>query len=410
MDGLKNVPEVYKLKRELSLFDVTVAGVGIILGAGIYALIGIAAGEAGSATWLSFVFGAVVATFTGFSYAELSSFFKGDSGEFDYYKAAFGHRFALVMALLMIFSMVVSAATVALGFAGYFIAIVGIDYLLAAMLIIGAMSMINYFGIKLSSRFNTIATFTEFLGLILIIVLGMSKWGSVDLMEMPHGFTGVVQAGALVFFAYMGFETIIKLREETKNPDKTIPRALLLSILITSVVYILVAISAVSILPYGKLAASSGPLADVAAAALGPAAFGLIAVIALFSTSNTILLSLVAVSRMMYGMAMQSFLPYALSKVHPRRRTPYIAVIIAFLLTVVFSLLGNIELVANLANVSLFVIFAFVNLAAIILRWTIKKRRPFRMPLNIGNFPVLSAFGFLTSVLMFAVAVVNVLT
>jgi APA family basic amino acid/polyamine antiporter len=397
----------YRLKRELSLFDVTVAGVGIILGAGIYALIGIAAGEAGNATWLSFLCSAVVAIFTGYSYAELSAMFKTDSGEFDYCKSAFGVRVAWLVSMLIIFSGLVTAAVVALGFAGYVATFLDVDFLISAVFIILFMSLINYIGIRSSSRFNTVATALEFLGLVLIIVLGIPKWGSVDLLEMPSGLQGVFQAGALVFFAFLGFETIVKLREETKNPDKTIPRAVLLSIFITAALYILVSISAVSIMNYQDLAASTGPLASVAAVSLGAAAFTLVAIIALFSTSNTILITLVTTSRMIYGMAQEKYLPAVLGLVHEKRRTPHVAILVVMLLSFLLAIPRDIELVANIANISLFIIFIFVNIAAIALRYTIREERKFKMPFNIGRFPVLSLLGVISSAFLFVFAVIN---
>lgn len=399
----------YRLKRELGLFDVTVAGVGIILGAGIYALIGIAAGEAGNATWLSFLCSAIVAIFTGYSYAELSAVFKSDSGEFDYCKSAFGARIAWLVAMLIIFSGLITAAVVALGFAGYAVTFLDVDFLVSAVFIILFMSLINYIGIRSSSRFNTVATALGFLGLLLIIILGIPKLGSVDLLEMPSGMKGVFQAGALVFFAFLGFETIVKLREETKNPDKTIPRALLLSIFITALVYILVSIAAVSIMDYRELAVSSAPIASVAAVSLGAGAFTLLAVIALFSTSNTILITMVTTSRMIYSMAQKKYLPAVLGSVHEKRRTPHVAIIIVMLLSFLLAIPGDIELIANIANISLFVIFIFVNLAAIILRYTLREERKFKMPFNIGRFPVLSLMGIVSSAFLFIFAVINLL-
>ncbi|MFC1751061.1 APC family permease [Pseudomonadota bacterium] len=397
----------YRLKRELSLFDVTVAGVGIILGAGIYALIGVAAGEAGNATWLSFLISAIVAVFTGYSYAELSSIYKTDSGEYNYCKDAFSDKTAWFVALLMISASLVTAAVVALGFAGYIVTFLDVDFLLAAIGIIVLMSVINYIGIRTSSRFNTVATALEFFGLLLIIILGIPKWGTVDLMEMPMGLKGVFQAGALVFFAFLGFETIIKLREETKNADKNIPKAIMLSIFITAVVYVLVSISAVSSLNHQELATSSGPLASVAAASFGPMAFTLLAIIALFSTSNTILLTVVTNSRMIYGMAKQKSLPAVFGWVQRKRRTPYIAIIGVMVLSILLTLPRDIELVANIANVFLFIIFIFVNWAAIVLRYKTDKKRPFRMPLNIGKFPVLSLLGILSSAVLMVFAIIN---
>jgi len=222
-----------ELKRALGLFDVTVASVGIILGAGIYALIGLAAQSSGNATWLSFLITAVIAIFTGLSYAELSSMFKGDAGEYDYLRAAFNKPFAFVMALSMICAGFISAATVSLGFAGYISKLLPIPLLTAAVLLVLVMTFINFIGIQESNKFNMISTFIEFIGLTIIIFLGVPKLGSVNYFDMPFGFPGVFSSAALVFFAYMGFESIIKLREETKNPSVTIPKALVYSILIT---------------------------------------------------------------------------------------------------------------------------------------------------------------------------------
>ena len=226
-----------KLSRELNLWQVTVAGVGIILGAGIYALIGVAAAGAGNAIWLAFLISAIVAAFSGLSYAELTSMFKGDAAEYDYIKKAFNKKLAFFVSMMILAAGMVSAATVSLGFAGYFIKIVGISTIVAALGLIVLMTLINFTGIKESAWFNTVSTFIEFGGLILVIYLGVKNWGTVNLMEMPTGLPGVFSTAALVFFAYMGFESIIKLREETKNPEKNIPLALIYSIIITSIVY-----------------------------------------------------------------------------------------------------------------------------------------------------------------------------
>ena len=279
-----------KLKKELGLFEVTLAGIGVILGAGIYALIGIASGIAGNALWLSFVIGAVIAMLTGLSYAELSSMFRRDSGEFDYIESAFNRKMALFIGLVIIFAGIVTAATVALGFAGYFSALFNTPVIYVAILLTLILSLLNYYSIKDSSWFNTIATFIETIGLLIIIVLGIKYIGKVDYFEMPNGFNGVLQATALIFFAFLGFDNIIKLAEETKDPQKTIPKAVILSIIISSIIYILVAISAVSIVGWQTLSASKAPLADVAASSFGGIAFLVLAIIALFSTSNTILI------------------------------------------------------------------------------------------------------------------------
>jgi len=402
-------PSNESLKRELGVFSVTVAGIGIILGAGIYALIGLGAGETGNTIWLSFLISAIVAAFTGLSYAELSSIFKGDAGEYDYIKRSFGSKLASFVSLLIIFTGIVTAATVALGFAGYLSSLISIKYLYAGLGIIVLMTFLNYFGIKDSNRFNLIATSIEFLGLILIIFLGIPYFGKVDLLEMPNGFYGVLKAGALLFFAFMGFETIIKLSDEAKNPQKTIPKAIVLSVLITTIVYILVSIAAVSILSASEIAGSKSPLADVAASVFGNPAFIVLAVIALFSTSNTILLTMLTTSRMIYGMSERGSLHRIFSKVSVKRRTPYIAVFVTGFITLLIAFFEDIGFIADLTTALLFATFALVNLSVIVLRYKMDNKRKFKMPFNIGKFPVLALLGIISSLGMLVFSIINLL-
>jgi basic amino acid/polyamine antiporter, APA family len=399
------------LRRELGLFQATVAGVGIILGAGIYALIGVAAGPAGNATWLAFLITAIIALFTGLSYAELSSMFKGNAAEYDYIKAAMNEKFAKFIGIVMILSAIIAAAAVSIGFAGYFVSMLQIPLFLAALILIIPMTIINFIGIKEVTWFNAVSTFIEFAGLIIIIVLGVNFFGDVNYLEMPLGLAGVFQSSALVFFAFIGFESIVKLREETKNPEKTIPRAIILSILITSVVYVLVAVAAVSVIGWEQLTASNAPLADVAKAALQSSSIGtMLAIIALFSTANTVLLAMVTGSRQIYGMAKQKSLPSFLSRIHPKTKTPYAAVGVFALATILFTAIGDLELVANLTNIFIFITFAAVNLSVIILRYKCEtKHRGFTCPVNIGKFSVIAFIGLVTSIAMLGVVIFNIL-
>ena len=239
-------PEGRKLKRELGLFQTTFCGIGIILGAGIYVLIGIAAGYAGNAVWISFLLASFLAVFTGLGYAELSSIFKTDAGEYEYAKTAFNEKIAKIVGLLVIFTGITTAATVALGFGSYVNALSSIPIIIAAVALLALMSYVNFKGIKDTSYLNVLFTFIEGGGLLIIIFLGIKYFGSVDYFEMREGLTGIFKATALAFFAFTGYETIVKLTEETKNPTKTIPRAVILSIIITSVLYVLVAVAAIS--------------------------------------------------------------------------------------------------------------------------------------------------------------------
>lgn len=390
-----------ELKRELGLLEVTLSGVGIILGAGIYALIGKATALAGNAVWLSFAFSSLVAVFTGLSYAELSSMFPKASAEHEYTRNAFGRRLAFIIGWLIIFSAIIGASTVALGFGGYFSSFFSIPPVISGLILIIALSFLLFYGIKESARFAVTATLIETAGLVLIILIGLPYLGEVDYFEMPLGIAGVFQASALVFFAYTGFESIVKLSEETKSPERTIPKSLLLAILISIILYILVAISAVSVMGWEKLGTSGAPFADIASTALGSGAFTLLSVIALFATANTVLLMLLGASRIVYGMADSATLPGILARVHTSRRTPWAAILVSMLISILFLFSGDIVFVANVDNFTLFVTFFVINASVIFLRYMKPEmKRPFRVPLTIGRFPVLPLFGILFCIFM----------
>lgn len=392
------------LRRTLGLFEVTISGVGIILGAGIYALIGEAAGLAGNAVWISFALSALVAIFTGLSYAELASMFPRASAEYEYTNQAFGQLPAFLIGWLIIFSGIVGASTVSLGFAGYFRALTGIPILPSAVLLLAALSAIILLGIKQSARIAILLTAIEVMGLIFIILLGIPYLGSVDLLEIsPLGHSGIFRASALIFFAFIGFEELVKLSEEAKNPEKNIPRGLMLAILASIVLYILVAISSVSILGWEELSRSSAPFADIAYSALGPDASNIMSIIALCATVNTALLMLLASSRIIYGMAQSGALPSLLAAVHSRTQAPWTATLISAILAISFVFLEDISLVANVNNFTVFVTFISINAALIVLR--IQKpqmERPFKVPLSWGRLALLPVAGMLFNAFMLA--------
>jgi len=389
------------LRRELGLPAVTLSGVGIILGAGIYALLGEAAGMAGNAVWLTFAIAATIAAFSALGYAELSSMYPRASAEFEYVSNAFGRKLAFVIGWLIIFSGILGAATVSLGFAGYFSDLVGFPVIPSAALIILLLAGILFSGIKETARVAIALTLIEVGGIVMVILIGLPHIGRVDYLEMPLGIPGLLQASALVFFAYMGFEEMVKLSEETRNPERTIPIALIIALAISVLLYILVSLAAVSVVGWEQLAASRAPFADVAAVALGPVAFTLIAVIALFATANTALLMMMASSRIIYGMASSFSLPTFLGRVHHRTRTPWTAIIAVALASMAFLFAGEIDFVANVTNFTLFVTFVVINASVILLRYRAPDHiRPFQIPGSIGRFPVIPAVGIASTLLL----------
>lgn len=390
-----------ELRRKIGLSSLTSYGVGMILGAGIYALIGSAAGVAGNSVWMSFLLGALISSLTGLSYAELSSMIPKAAAEYYYAKEAFRNDLTpFLIGWIIIFTEAVAISTVALGFGGYFNGLFAAPVVLTSLILIILLSFLNFLGIEESSRLNIVFTVIEASGLLLIVIIGIPYLGKVDYFEASQGLQGILKASTLIFFAYLGFEDIVNLAEESKNPERNIPKALILSVIITALLYVLVAVATVSLADWQDLGSSTSPLAYAASRSLGQSAFVTMSAIALFATSNTVLILLIVASRMIYGMARDGSLPGGLSKVSGRG-TPWVAILAVMVISASFVLLRNIRFVAEITNFGTFVIFASVNFSAIWLRYRKPEwKRPFKTPFNIANIPIIPVLGLLSCGLM----------
>lgn len=390
------------MKREINLLTLTIYGVGIIVGAGIYALVGKAAGTAGNSVWLSFLFGALLASLTAMSYSELSSMFPKSASEYHYVKNAFNSNiFGNIICWAEILVDLVACSTIVLAFSGYFSGFFNIPTVLVAGVLLILLSLINFVGIKESMTFVIIHTLIEVGGLIFVIILGAGSLGSVNYFDMPIGLGGVLSASALIFFAFLGFEDIVNVSEETKSPKKTVPKAVIFSLIISTFVYVLVSISVVSMSDWKMISKSEAPLAYAVHSKFGLDIGNAISLIALFATAGTSLVFLIAGSRMIYGLSDAGEIPKIFSNIHPKTRTPYIAILASMIISMIFVLLGDMKLVAGITNFFAFVVFILVNLSAIVLRY--KKpdiERKFKIPINIGKFPLLPFFGLLTCLIM----------
>ena len=391
-----------KLKRELGLFSTTLYGIGVILGAGIYALIGVGAGYAGNMLWLAFLISSVIAIFSGLSYAELVSMFPKDAAEYTYTKKAFNKElFSFLIGWILAIGTLIAASTVALGFGGYFSSLFGIDHKIAAIGLLALMTFMNYAGIRESANFNNFSSLLEAGGLLVVVgavFLIARPTAEVNLLEFPvSGFPGVIAAISVIFFAYIGFENIANLAEEVKDSRNVIPKALVLSLLISTILYILVSIAAVSEIPYAQLAESKAPLTLVVSTALGDYS-ALLSIIALFATGNTVLIFLIVASRILYGMSKGGSLPKFFSSVG-ERGTPYYSVFIVGTAAILIAYATDIKTVAQLADLGVFIAYLAVNAALIALAGTHIGERRFQSP-RLFNIPVLAVLGALSSIFM----------
>ncbi|MFI5325653.1 MAG: APC family permease, partial [Candidatus Rokuibacteriota bacterium] len=242
------------LRRVLGLTEVTAGGIGIIIGAGIYVLLGAATGHAGAIVWLAFLLAAVMSALSGLSYAELSAMFPSAAGEYEYARQAMPEWVAFVIGWMMIAGLVVAAATVSIGFARYVGYFLDIDPRAAAVALVAAVSLVAVAGVKQSARLTVALSAVQVGGLLLVVAIGLPHVGDVDLFA-GRGPGGVMGAAALVFFAFIGFDEVITLAEETRDPTRTVPRALLLALGLSTALYIAVAVAAVSVLGAEALAA-----------------------------------------------------------------------------------------------------------------------------------------------------------
>jgi basic amino acid/polyamine antiporter, APA family len=391
-----------KLKRSLSLTEVIFFGVGAVLGAGIYALIGKVAGFSGNLLWIAFLIASLTALLSAFSYAELTAAIPGAGGEFIYAKKALGNKMGIVLGSIVSMSGIISAATVSIGFSGYFSQLFQTPELIAAITILIIIFLVNASGIKQSSIVNVIFTVIELGGLLFVIYCALPSIGKINYLEVPSGgITDLLTAAALSFFAYLGFEKIVKLSEETVNPEKTIPKALFIAGGIVILIYTAVAISVISVMSPQELNTSKGPLADVAKSRFAETGVTIIAAIALFATSNTILSIMLGTSRVLLSMGREIKSLKMLSFVSLKRKTPVTSLFLVLILTCAFALIGNIKTVAFIANFFIFLTYLGMNVSVIVLRIKNKNlKRPFRIPGNINNIPVISVLGILMTLLL----------
>jgi APA family basic amino acid/polyamine antiporter len=387
------------LARKLGLPSLTFYGVGLIIGAGIYSVIGAAAGVAGEGLWLSFAIGSVIALLTGLSYAELATMFPEAGAEFVFMREAFPrHRWsAFVVGCVLTLAASATATTVSVAFAGYLRSFLSVPILVSALLVLAAAALINIAGITPSSWVNMTFTLIEVAGLVVVITIGARAEGFGRALKTPPSVEIVVGA-AIIFFVYLGFEEIANLAEEALKPERDIPRAIFVSLAVTTALYLCVALAVVALIPAAKLSASESPLSDAVRSRSDGAALAL-GVIALFSTANTALITMIAASRMLFSMARSGEFPAVIARVLPARKTPWVAAIVVFCVASAILPLGKVKTTGSLASFMALIAFASVHLCVIVLRFRKpKQKRPFRVPLAIGRLPLLPCVGIATAV------------
>lgn len=367
------------LRRTIGPFQLFAYTLGGMLGAGIYGLVGRAAGDLGNAVWLGFAVAMVAALLTGLSYASLGSRYPRAGGAAYVTGRAYGMPLLTwTVGLAVMASGLTSVATQSRVVAANLLRLfpLGVAPLVVALGFLLLVAGVVVRGIRESMAANIACTAVEFAGLALVIVVGVPYWGGVDLLEVPNAAEGItpslVLSGAiLTFFAFIGFEDSLNVAEECREPRRTVPFGIVAAMLAATALYMAVAVTAVSVVPWRELATAPSPLAAVTDRAAPWLPGWTYVAITIFAVANTALLNYVTASRLVYGMSRDGLLPPVLSRVHPTRRTPHVAVGALFVVLVALLLSGDIGQLASATVLLLLTVFCVVNVALLVLQ-----RRP----------------------------------
>jgi APA family basic amino acid/polyamine antiporter len=382
-----------KLKKELGLFDLVVIGISQIIGAGIFVVSGIAAGIAGPSVILSFLIAGLVALLTALTTAELSSIITETGSSYAYTKKAFGKFFGFLVGWMRYFDNVVSISAVSLGFSAYLISFF-FPFISKSFLILPSIALIilltipNIVGAKTISILSSILVLIKLSALSFLIFVGIfhifKNFDETKFVPFfPNGFSSTLTASSLVFFAFLGFQTVAMASEEAKNPRRDVPLAIILSLLICSLIYIGVAIVSVGSVDWKILGSIDHPLSYVTQKITSNEYASLFVTFgALVATASVALTSIYSSSRILFALSRDNLLPKTFAKVSERFGTPITSIIISSILSVLIVLSGSIHFVVSIVSFGSLFNFIFTNLSLIKLKTKIKKKPTFELPFH----------------------------
>lgn len=393
------------LKRVVTVPMLTLYGLGTIIGAGIYVLIGEVAARAGIYAPLSFLIAAVIAGFTAFTYAELSARFPRSAGEAWYIHQAFSLNWlSLAMGWAVVLVGIVSAAAMTIGFTGYFQVFVQLPSWVVIALVVVVLFSIATWGISESVWIAILVTLVEIAGLLFVLVISaeqaMENPLQLEISLPPMDFllwTGLFMGAFLAFYAFIGFEDMVNIAEEVKDPERTLPVSIILALLVSTLLYVLVAIIAVLILPVDELSGAAAPLKNIVGKS-SPQGALVISFISLFAVVNGALIQMIMASRVLYGMADQKLVPGFFALIHPVTRTPvystFLVAVAVLILALGFSLVG----LARATSFITLVVFAAMHVSLILIK------RKGSAPERAAEYPLwVPATGFVLIIVMLLV-------
>jgi len=398
------------LRRSLNLPLLTLYGLGVTVGAGIYVRVGAMADAAGAFAPFSFIIAAVVVACSAFSYAELATRYPVSAGEAAYVEEGFrSARIATIAGLLVAASGIISSAAIAIGAGAYLSVLTGLPHSALTIGVVVSMGLITYWGIVQSITVAAIITVIEIAGLLFVIFwgfgvaegTGITIRDAIPPLKGDH-WIGIGTASVLAFYAFVGFEDMANVAEEVRDPVRTMPRAIMWTLVLATLLYVATAAAVLSSVPPDKLAKSAAALSLVFANA--PVALqDAFAAVAVVATVNGALIQTIMASRVLYGLASRGHLPQWLGQVSPRTRTPANATVLVTLAIIALTQLLPIEALAERTSQAALAVFMLVNLALIRLKLRgIEDGEHFRVPLAVPILGVVTSVGLFASALPFA--------
>jgi basic amino acid/polyamine antiporter, APA family len=398
-----------ELKRTMGIWSAASVSIGAIIGTGIFVLIGVASGLSGPAVILSFVIAGVVVTLTALSAAELASFIHEAGGSYIYTVKAFGPFFGFIIGWMQSFDYIIGASAVAVGFAAYFTYFVGIPASTGNLVIIGCilplvLTLVNLRGLREAAGANNVLVALKIFALAIFIIVGgyfLFSHGDFGNYQpfFPTGLKGVLSGAAIIFFAYVGVNTVTTMAEEVRDPARTLPRAILIAMTVATLLYLGVSLVAVGLVNWKALSTSSAPLETaLVVATSNPLILKYIALSALFATTSVVLSSIFGGSRMLFAMARQNVIPTNLARISGNGVPVYTVVISGIVMSAIVVISrANLDWLATLFNFGTLLTYGFINLSLIELRRTDPgTERPFRVP----GYPVTPALGIASCILL----------
>lgn len=380
--------------------------VGDMVGGGIYALVGEVGAVTGGAIWTAFLLALVLAVFTAFAYAELVTKYPRAGGAATYSHRAFRTPFvSFMVAFAVMLSGITSASALSIAFGGdYLSQFITVPTILTALVVIVILAIINFIGISESVKLNATFTVIELIGLLLIVVIGLTALGTETADPgRAFEFKGgevipllILSGAALSFYALIGFEDSVNVAEETQDPSRNYPRILFGGLVMVGIIYLIVTIVASMVVPTERLAGSSGPLLEVVKVGTIGVPLRLFSAIALLALINGALINMIMASRLIYGMGREGVMPSVFSKVHAGRQTPWFSIIFTTLIAMGLIATGGFEALASTTVLLLLLVFIVVNIAVLVLRRDRVEHEHFHAPSVFPILGILVCAGLLT--------------